>query len=241
MQERHCVFFFSLASCFHASSIARCVEGQNLWGAMGGGCSQQREPGGCCWCGGAVLDWCAAHVLTSIAVDRVLSSHAHCPARSTRYVREWPAGVHVCGGAPHMMSMVSTSSHVRDHATHATWLSHAHATRATQRAHVDVAWGAACFRLSRQCFCSRAVFLLQRPMFLLCVCSASECFCLCLVPNLTRKFDVMFIDDCVSTMRCGRHDYYLKGGGWELETTCRRRAKHERGPAAAIRCCARKC
>ena len=144
---------------------------------------------GCCWCGGAVLDWCAAHVLTSIAVDRVLSSHAHCPARSTRYVREWrPAGVHVCGGAPHMMSMVSTSSHVRDHATHATWLSHAHATRATQRAHVDVAWGAACFRLSRQCFCSRAVFLLQRPMFLLCVCSASECFCLCLVPNLTRKF-----------------------------------------------------
>ena len=50
-------------------------------------------------------DWrCAAHVLTSIAVDRVLSSHAHCPARSTRYVREWPTGVHVCGGAPHMMS-----------------------------------------------------------------------------------------------------------------------------------------
>ena len=25
-------------------------------------------------------------------------------------------------------------------------------------------------------------------MFLLCVCSASECFCLCLAPNLTRKF-----------------------------------------------------
>ena len=121
---------------------------------------------GCCWCGGAVPDWCAAHVLTSIAVDRVLSSHAHCPARSTRYVREWPAGVHVCGGAPHMMSMVSTSSHVRDHATHATWLSHAHA-RAPRSVRTSTLHVGGC------------MFLAEPAMFLLtwCFCCSGQCFC----------------------------------------------------------------
>ena len=129
-----------------------------------------------------MLDWCAAHVLTSIAVDRVLSSHAHCPARSTRYVREWrPAGVHVCGGAPHMMSMVSTSSHVRDHATHATWLSHAHARapRSVRTSTLHV--GRGCMFLAEP-----AMFLLTCGVFA----AAANVFALCLLGE--RMFLLVF-------------------------------------------------
>ena len=56
--------------------------------------------------------------------------------------------------------------------------------------HTSIAWGAAhVFGRGGNVF-AHAMFLLQRPMFLLCVCSARACFCLCLSPNLTRKFGV---------------------------------------------------
>ena len=74
----------------------------------------------------------------------------------------------MCVAAPHMMSMVSTSSHVRDNAcdTRDVVVS---CTRAPRRVRTSIAWGAACFWLSRQCFCSRGVFAAAANVFALCL------------------------------------------------------------------------
>ena len=139
---------------------------------------------GCCWCGGAVLDWCAAHVYShrsqsqceQLGIASALRNapcfviKSHCHARPCVHACVSAAGVHVCGGAAHDVNAWCrpAATCATMHATHATWLSHAHARHAACARRLHGA-GAACFWLSRQCFCSRGVFAAAANVFALCL------------------------------------------------------------------------
>ena len=169
MQERHCAFFFQSPSCFRfiehccveagapwvaVARAATRMEGQCLTAGAPPTCSNRRSQSQQC------------EQLARFAMHRVLSSHIAMHGVRAR-VRECGRCACMCMAAPHMMSMVSTSSHVRDHATHATWLSRAHA-----RAPRSV-------RTSTLHAVGGCMFLAEPAMFLLtwCFCCSGQCFC----------------------------------------------------------------
>ena len=102
---------------------------------------------------------------------------SHCHARPCVHACVSAAGVHVCGGAAHDVNGVDQQPHAcaTCHATHATWLSHAHA-RAPRSVRTSTLHVGGC------------MFLAEPAMFLLtwCFCCSSQCFALCLLgePNV---------------------------------------------------------
>ena len=131
--------------------------------------------------GGAVPDWCAAHVLTSIAVAVVRTASAlrnapcfvvksHCHCTECVHACVSAAGVHMCVAAPHMMSMVQWC---RPAAT-CTTMRH---TRRGCPMHMHARH--ACSVRTSTLHVGGCMFLAEPAMFLLtwCFCCSGQCFC----------------------------------------------------------------